>query len=42
MVEFSRMEVTKLLDEMKDMINHLDEKELKSLLFQFFIAHANC
>ena len=37
MVEFSRMEVAKLLDETKDMINHLDEEELKSLLLQFFI-----
>lgn len=31
------MEVSELLNEMKDMINHLDEKESKSLLLQFFI-----
>lgn len=31
------MEVSKLLNEMKDMINHLEEKESKSLLLQFFI-----
>ena len=37
MVKFENGGVTKLFDEMKDTINHLDEKELKSLLFQFFI-----
>ena len=37
MVEFSRMEVAKLFDEIKDTINHLDEEELKSLLLQFFL-----
>ena len=26
-----------MFNEMKDMINHLDEKELKSLLLQFFL-----
>ena len=37
MVEFPRTEVKKLLNEMKDTINHLEEEELKSLLLQFFL-----
>ena len=37
MVKFDKREVILLFNEMKDMINHLDEEELKSLLLQFLL-----
>lgn len=37
MVKSTKKEVGKLFNEIKDTINHLDEKELKSLLLQFVL-----
>lgn len=37
MVKCTKREGSKLFNEIKDTINHLDEKELKSLLLQFYL-----
>lgn len=36
-VKCTKREGSKLFNEIKDTINHLDEKELKSLLLQFYL-----